>query len=81
MTGSIPVPWISQVNIKEGKMTYLDRIAASQAKANMVINNQLAYARALMKDPYLPYESKMLLLEVEGLSWTVKVLLEEALPG
>lgn len=60
-------------------MTYLERIAAAQAKANMIYNNQLAYARSLMRDPYLPYESKVFLLKVEGLSWTIKVVLEESI--
>jgi hypothetical protein len=56
---------------------YLDRIAASQAKAKMIVTNQLAYARNVINDPYLPWETKQFLLEVEGLSWTVKVLLGE----
>jgi hypothetical protein len=58
---------------------YLDRIAASQAKAEMIYNNQLAYARNVVNDPYLPWGTKEFLLQVEGLSWAIKVILEESI--
>lgn len=60
------------------KMSYLNRILASQTAAELVINNQLAYARSVINDQYLPWDTKQFMLEVEGLSWAIKVILEEA---
>jgi hypothetical protein len=58
-------------------MTYQEKIEAAQAKSRLVINNQLAYARSVIQDPYIPWETKEFLLQAEGLSWIVKIVLGE----
>ena len=61
--------------------SYSERIETAQANAEMIYNNQLAYARSAMNDPYLPWETKEFLLQVEGLPWVSKVILRETLGG